>query len=315
MITLFRGPKPSGPFEPAPKNPILTQRDHLLERVQATGHGDLVQARDGSWWLVFLGIRNFGSPMHMMHTLGRETFLAPVRWGDDGWPVVNDGQPIGEEVASTLPAQPWPARAVRDGFDARALGPDWVSVRNPSEGRASLTETPGVLTLHGAAESLDDFGAPAFVARRQEHLRARAATELAFDPKAEGDEAGLSVFYDESHHYDLAVVRRAGRRTVIVRRRSNDLRAEVAAIAAPDGPVRLEIETNPWTYFFFLGSGAGRVLLAKARATPISTESAGGFTGTMLALYATGDGKPASAPARFDWFDYEPLPDEPPRRR
>jgi alpha-N-arabinofuranosidase len=33
---------------------------------------------------------------------------------------------------------------------------------------------------------------------------------------------------------------------------------------------------------------------------------AGGFTGVYFGLYATGDGRPASAPARFDWFDLEP---------
>jgi hypothetical protein len=30
------------------------------------------------------------------------------------------------------------------------------------------------------------------------------------------------------------------------------------------------------------------------------------FTGVMLGPYATGRGRPASVPADFDWFDYEP---------
>lgn len=318
MVTLFRGPKPWGPFEPAPRNPILTQRDRLLERVQATGHADIVQASDGGWWMVFLGIRNFGSPMHMMHTLGRETFLAPVKWGDDGWPVVNEGAAIREQaVAASLPAsRPWPTPAVRDDFDGPALSPDWVFLRNPQRGSFSLTDKPGALTLVGAADSLSGRGSPSFVGRRQQDLRARVATLVTFDAKADEDEAGVTVFYDDRHHYDLALVRRDGRRQVIVRRNSNDLRVEVAAVAAPDGPVRLEIEANPWTYFFFLGAGASdRVLLTKARAAPISTEAAGGFTGTFFGLYATGNGKPASAPARFDWFDYAPMEEEAPRAR
>ena len=33
------------------------------------------------------------------------------------------------------------------------------------------------------------------------------------------------------------------------------------------------------------------------------------FIGTYVGLYTTGNGRPASAPAAFDWFDYEPRPD------
>jgi len=41
----------------------------------------------------------------------------------------------------------------------------------------------------------------------------------------------------------------------------------------------------------------------------LSSEVAGGFTGVYFGLYATGSGQPASAPAHFDWFDYEPRRD------
>ena len=53
-------PSPSGPFEGCPHNPILSHRstDHP---VQNTGHADLVQAPDGSWWMVLLGVRRAGA--------------------------------------------------------------------------------------------------------------------------------------------------------------------------------------------------------------------------------------------------------------
>ena len=49
-----------GPFESCPFNPILSNRS-TPRPIQATGHADLFQAHDGSWWLVFLGIRPRGS--------------------------------------------------------------------------------------------------------------------------------------------------------------------------------------------------------------------------------------------------------------
>ena len=83
-VSIARAPSPIGPWESCPANPILSHRstDHP---VQNTGHGDLVEAVDGSWWMVLLGTRPRGiTPGY--HVLGRETFLVPVDWVD-GWPV------------------------------------------------------------------------------------------------------------------------------------------------------------------------------------------------------------------------------------
>ncbi|WP_369267811.1 family 43 glycosylhydrolase, partial [Streptomyces harbinensis] len=42
-----------------PANPVLSHRS-TDQAIQNTGHGDLVQAPDGSWWIVFLGVRPGG---------------------------------------------------------------------------------------------------------------------------------------------------------------------------------------------------------------------------------------------------------------
>src|SRR6266498_3094311 len=57
METIARSRSPRGPFEAAPGNPILTHRNFKASTIQGTGHADLIQAHDGSWWLVFLGFR------------------------------------------------------------------------------------------------------------------------------------------------------------------------------------------------------------------------------------------------------------------
>ncbi|GMK39127.1 hypothetical protein PCCS19_21810 [Paenibacillus sp. CCS19] len=56
METIARSRSPYGPFESNPHNPILSNRS-TPKPIQATGHADLIQAADGSWWCVFLGIR------------------------------------------------------------------------------------------------------------------------------------------------------------------------------------------------------------------------------------------------------------------
>lgn len=53
MVTIARSDHPYGPYESHPFNPILTHRS-IDSPIQATGHADLVELEDGSWWAVFL---------------------------------------------------------------------------------------------------------------------------------------------------------------------------------------------------------------------------------------------------------------------
>ena len=95
-VVVARSLSADGPFEGCPGNPILTHRDRRRHPIQATGHAELIDLADGSWWMFFLGVRpsngradgKGGDGRH--HHLGRETFLAPVTWTKDGWPVVGN---------------------------------------------------------------------------------------------------------------------------------------------------------------------------------------------------------------------------------
>jgi len=107
------------------------------------------------------------------------------------------------------------------------------------------------------------------------------------------------------HHYEIALTRLDGRRTVIVRRRIGDLRAVVAREPAPDGPVTLLVKADVRKYAFSFAAGDRTPrALAEAETRYVSKEVAGGFTGVYLGLYATGNGRRSSGVAGFDWFEY-----------
>ena len=288
----------------APNNPILTHRHRGRHTIQGLGHMDFVQTQAGDWWATFLGYR---LTRQYFYHLGREAFLAPVKWDADGWPVVGNDGTIEEEMAGPLPApHPWPVPPVREDFDGTQLGLAWNFLRNPAPESWSLTERPGSLTLHGNAATLDDVAAPAFVGRRQQHWHCEASARLDFAP-GEGDEAGLAAFYYNEHHYEVALAQRAGRRRVIVRRRIGDLAAIVAEEDAPPGPVELMIQAERHTYHLGYRAGGEFRRLASGATRHLSCEAAPvGFTGVYFALYATGHGKPATEAAYFDWFDYIP---------
>jgi xylan 1,4-beta-xylosidase len=309
-LTIARSSDPFGPFEPYPHNPILTHSDRPEQLIQATGHGDLVQAPDGRWWIVFLGIRRWDG---QHHHLGRETFLAPVTWNAEGWPVINGGSPIALEMnAEGLPpAATWPEPNPRDDFDGPRLGLDWNFLRNPVDGSWSLERRPGFLSLQGTSASLDEIGSPAFVGRRQRHASSRAETRLEFTPSGAGERAGLTLRANETHHYDLFISAAASGRQVQLETRTAGKTAQVASVPIPPGAVTLAVQAYPDHYAFAVTDAAGAVHnLGTAPTAPLSSEVAGGFTGVYFGMFATTRGGSSMPLADFDWFEYRPLPND-----
>jgi alpha-N-arabinofuranosidase len=303
METIARSNNPWGPFESYSHNPILTHRSSI-NPIQATGHADLIEAHNGSWWAVFLGIRPVG--FSHCHHLGRETFLAPVTWLDGGWPIIGqDGKVFLEMEADCLSRHPWEEDKVRDDFNDKELGPQWNFLRNPKDENSSLSERPGWLKLVGSEVSLNDVGSPAFVGRRQRHFKCSISTLLDFSPKRDGEEAGLAVRMSESHHYEIAVTPLKGERYIIIRRRIGSFVDILAREKIKKGPVKLRIKATPELYFFSYALGDQDFkIIGKTETRYLSSEVAGGFTGVYFAMYAVGGGRKSTTPAFFDWFEY-----------
>ncbi|MEU9167596.1 glycoside hydrolase family 43 protein [Streptomyces sp. NPDC048420] len=302
-VSVARARSPRGPYEAAPDNPVLTHRSTDLP-IQCTGHADLVQAADGSWWMLLLGTRPRGW-FPQFHVLGRETFLAPVGWVD-GWPRVG---PVRERHEAPTAWHPVELLPERDDFDAADLAPYWISPRSRREGSWSLADRPGHLTLHATGDSLDRPG-HTFVGRRQQHPECSVAARLDGGPASR---AGLSVRMDEAHHYDIEVA--GGEASVIAR--IGPVRQCVARRPVAAGPVTLTVEIRtedlvPPTGRQASGLRAGGpdvvVLgidgepLAELDGRYLSTQVAGGFTGRVIGMYVT------EGTAAFDWFDCSTFP-------
>jgi alpha-N-arabinofuranosidase len=308
MLTIARAVAPYGPFEPYAENPILTHRHHPELPIQATGHADLVATPHGSWWMVLLGVRPWDG---QHHHLGRETFLAPVRWDETGWPVVNERAPIALTMRGTAMPEPraWETPPERDDFTGERLAFVWNFIRNPNDADWSLAARHGWLRLVGTAASLDDIASPAFVGRRQQHYRCRASTLVEFEPKGEQQEAGLVVRADEKNHIELAISGGRGGRRIRLRTRLADVPRTVAEAELPAGPVVLTVEAREDHYDFFWSThGAAPQSIGSAPTMPLSSESAGGFTGVYFGMYASAGSSPKMPPADFDWFDYAAEP-------
>lgn len=313
MVTMARAKSPWGPFESCPRNPLLTHRSRKSP-IQAVGHADLVTTDGGAWFAVFLGVRPNGYPP--CHHLGRETFLSPLTWADDGFAVIGDNGRVTLTMQTPLALEPATESVPRDDFASNELALHWNYLRNPDPRLYSLDERPGFLRLHGSVHGLDDIASPAWIGRRQRQFAIRVAACLEFRPATDREEAGLVVRMNERHHYEIFMTLRTGRPTVVLRRRIGGLQAELASRnLSPSEASRLvlAIEADRDEYVFYYGSSKDDLRpLGVGETRYLSTEVAGGFTGVYLAMYATGNGAPCKLPADFDWFDYDEREDPSP---
>ena len=307
MEVIQRSRYPWGPYEVSPINPVISHKDYPGNPFQAIGHADLVQLQDSSWWLVCLGIRPKGGNYHH---LGRETFLAPVTWNAAGWPKGGTNGLVNEEYpVPDLPEYVWGKDSIRDDFDSTTLRLSWNFLRNPNEADWSLIEKPGCLRLKGSKISLKESNSPAFVARRQTAFNMVASTRISFTPTANNEEAGLVIRGNDANHLDLLITVLAGKRVVMLKKYLNNSVSGMNFKEIADGDIILRVSATENQYKFWVQEEEkAATLISTAETKDISTEVIGGFIGTYIGMYASGNGSANTNPADFNWFDFEEDP-------
>ncbi|MBQ8674348.1 MAG: glycoside hydrolase family 43 protein [Bacteroides sp.] len=307
-VTIARSRTIEGPYESNPANPILTHinRNAQDNPIQGTGHADLVEAADGSWWLVCLAFRPQTGSHHL---LGRETFLAPVRWDKGAWPVVNgDGSIALQMNVPTLPLQPFEKPAVRTDFGKeKPAGHEWVYLRNPHA--ENYTYSTQALRLHATTASLNQTAeSPTFIGRRQQHIDFTATAALKLEKAQPGDEAGVTVYMENHSHYDLCLKQTDnGEVAVVLRYQMGELTHQACEIPlkrAGKPLLRVTGDKENYTFTYSTNGGKSFTTVGRMNTRYLSTETAGGFTGIILGLYATSANEASQAVAEIDYFEY-----------
>lgn len=297
MVTISRSKNIWGPFESCPHNPILSNRN-AYEKLYGTGHGDMIQSHDGSWWMVHLAFRT-------PQVLGRETCLAPVKWDAENWPVVNTtGTNSLVNNSETLPLKPVIPKPVRDDFNAGKMGFEWISLRNPELQNYTLNN--GFLTLIGSKYSINDIASPTFIGRRQAHFNFTATTLIDFSPKKENEEAGLLIEMTNRFHYQFVIAKKGNQRLLKVIYTLGDLKNSSGEVVLKPGLVSLRIVGDKRNYTFqYAQNNEPFQTVGTLNIQFLSAEVTGGYNGVVLGLYATGNGVESSSTAVYDWFEYE----------
>lgn len=330
---IFRSKNIDGPYESYSGNPILTQRNLDPKRqnpITSTGHADLVETQNGEWWAIFLGCRPYEPFEKNYYNLGRETFLAPVKWIEEPnsngsmWPIIN---PDYEEVQYYYN---YPNITVKEpietssysgnfskyyNFENDVLDKDFIFLRTPKEKWYSLSERKGYLTLKVRPESCSGLSNPSFIGHRQHHHTSSASTKLQFNPTSENEKAGLLIFMNESRHYFVCKSIENSKAVIQLYKsvEENNLNKEIELIAAsvvPDelskSEVNLKVNTmgKDFSFEFSFDDENWTLLKDKVDGTYIRAEIPRDFVGSIIALYTTSLGQQSNAAAYFNDFSY-----------
>jgi len=281
---VFKSDSPWGPFIPYKDNPILTQRHLDPSRpnpVTCAGHADLIQTPEGKWWAVFLATRPIDGEFE---NLGRETFLVPVEWSEDGYPYMLQGDELVPQIVKVDGAKRGDKVTFGnftrvDNFDAKTLDYQWMTLRGDAKDLYSLSEVPGYLSLKYSDKTLEDLGQPAAVFSRMYHHKFQAKTTVI---PGDGGKAGLAIMKDEVNHYTLT----ASKTEVSVAFGKEVLATEPLA---KSGKVTLKVESTgrEFSFSYSVDGKNFKTIYSGADAKCLSTAVADGFTGTTIGLYAT----------------------------
>jgi beta-xylosidase len=313
---IVRGQSPYGPWEENPLNPILQNSDENPEdlvEIEGTGHADLTVDDNGHWWGVFLGVRrpeNGKNPGF----LSRETFLSPVNW-EDGWPLFNNHQEIGLEMPGLYDIEPpteW-RDDFEDGNPELSLG--WYTVGTPLKSLYSKTERPGYLRVYGGYNNLTIPETSAVYLQKQKHYNIEWSTSLEFDPEDHKEEAGAIIYANDTAHHEVGVRLCSGENAqkcafTRVVNQEGDIEEKEIPLDYPEKATQLHIMTNYTTCSLGYSQDNQPPKYSTTFSTSLLTTAENGtgtFTGSMLGVYATGNGETVVRPADFSYAKWTRL--------
>lgn len=282
MITYARSSDIWGEYVGYEKNPVLTNKNLGGYVIQGVGHGDLIQDKYGDWHIMHLGFRQSGqwSPYHH---LGRESFLSPVTFDENGWFTAgSNGVTVEEfETKGDFSQQ----RKNLYTFDNTAWKFDWCYLRHPSCENYELCDDRAV--LRGTDITLDEADSPTFIGIRQIDFDA----VISVDVSVTGGIGGISLYMDENHHYDLYAKQTENGLTAVEKLNIGDIKSVEHTAELSSDKVRLIVKADNFNYHFYISENKGdEIYLGSAQTRYLSTEVASGFTGVVIGLFAVGDG-------------------------
>ncbi len=296
---VFMSDSPKGPFVPAGNNPILTQRYFPKDRkdkVDWAGHADLVETPDGKYYGVFLAIR----PNEKNRvTTGRETFILPVDWSGT-YPVFQNG------LVPMKPKLKMP-NGVKNQTDEKEFFPNgnfifnddlkktqldyrWIAMRGPRE--SFISSTKNGIKINPFSTNIKAKAPISALFHRQQHTTSETTVSLDFKPKSEKELAGMTCYQSENFNYVFGVTKKDKDFYIVLERteKGNSIIISSEKISLSKNiQLQVSVVADDYQFNYSLDGKNFKNLGGKVSGDILSTDVAGGFTGSLIGLYATSD--------------------------
>ncbi len=306
-VMMARSKTIDGEYEICPRNPIVSHRHtSLMHPVSVVGHADIVETQNGEWWMVLLGVRPYKG---FNYNLGRETFLAPIIWDEDGWIRLDttNGLIQQEERVPSLEPHPFTLKDTLDDFNGD-LDLIWNTVHPYQKDFFTLSERESHLRIYLQPEVIHEICTPSFIGRRQQHKNFELSVAMEFAPKQNNEEAGLVLLSDDRYNYSFVAGLKSKHKILRLYKTEAGKNELIHELPIANNPVLyLSIEGYDTSYSFYYGYSQDKLVLFKGglKASLLSSTVNEGFTGTYIGMYASSNKQESANYVDFDWFRYE----------
>ncbi|WP_288447143.1 glycoside hydrolase family 43 protein [uncultured Chryseobacterium sp.] len=294
---IFMADSPKGPYIPAAGNPILTQRyfpKDRKEKVDWAGHADLVETPDGKYYGVFLAIRpNEKNRVNK----GRETFILPVDWTGK-YPVFQNGLvPMKPKLklpegTQNLNGQkgffPNGNFTYTDKLTDKNLDYRWIAMRGPRESFISVTKN-GV-KVNPFETNIKALAPVSALFHRLQHESFETSVTLDFKPKSQKELAGITCYQSETFNYVFGITKKDKDFYIVLERTEKGTSKLIASEKISlSKPVKLQVvaDRDEHSFNYSTDGNSYKNLGGPVSGDILSTDVAGGFTGSLIGLYST----------------------------
>ncbi|WP_312992318.1 glycoside hydrolase family 43 protein [Chryseobacterium flavum] len=294
---IFMADSPKGPFVPAKNNPILTQRyfpRDRKEKVDWAGHADLVEGPNGQWYGVFLAIRpNVNNHVNK----GRETFILPVDWSGT-YPVFQNGLvPMKPKLKMPQGVQNQTGQSgffpngnftYNDKLTDKNLDFRWIAMRGPREN--FITATKNGVKVNPMETNIKALAPISSLFHRLQHEDFETSVTLDYKPKSEKELAGITLYQSETFNYVFGITKKDKDFYIVLERtekgQSKLIASEKISLSKP---VKLQVvaDKDEHSFNYSLDGRNYKNLGGPVSGDILSTDVAGGFTGSLIGLYST----------------------------
>lgn len=294
---IFMADSPKGPFVPAKNNPILTQRyfpRDRKEKVDWAGHADLVEGPNGQWYGVFLAIR---PNVNNRVTKGRETFILPVDWSGT-YPVFQNGLvPMKPKLKMPQGVQNQTGQngffpngnfTYNDKLTDKNLDFRWIAMRGPREN--FITATKNGVKVNPMETNIKALAPISSLFHRLQHEDFETSVTLDYKPKSEKELAGITLYQSETFNYVFGITKKDKDFYIVLERTE---KGQSKLIASEKISLSKSIkfqatgEKDEISFNYSLDGKNFKNLGGPVSGDILSTDVAGGFTGSLIGLYST----------------------------